>query len=107
VFPKGHEGEEVRQGDEPDQVEPLQPHDPENVHNLDEPLRKDQKAGGEHFGEGSEEEGAMWERREYDDGEQQQPEGSSAARGRPRYGSFPEERDVWGSREGGHDEGEE
>jgi hypothetical protein len=76
TYPSNEEGEEVREGYAPDKVDPLQPHDPEHTHNLDQPVRESEAS----------EEAGEWDDREY-----------SQSREAPKFGSFSEEHGVWGS----------
>lgn len=86
TYPQDGQQEEVREGFDPDNP---QPHNPERAHNLDSPF-----AIGENDEEENEErappvsdEAQQWERRDYND------DGQTS----PQYGSFREERNVWGS----------
>lgn len=76
TYLSNEESEEVREGYAPDKSEPLQPHDPEHKHNLDQPFRESEAT----------EEAGEWDDREYDNREEA-----------PKYGSFSEEQGVWGS----------
>ncbi|ORY10042.1 organic solute transporter Ostalpha-domain-containing protein [Clohesyomyces aquaticus] len=89
TYPQDGQQEEVREGFNPDHPEP---HNPESAHNLDSAF----KVGDEETEEDKldrkplvSEEAEQWEQRDYD----HEPE-----RPKPQYGSFPEERDVWGER---------
>lgn len=78
----------MREGFDPDQPEV---HNPEQVHNLDVPISEgesgsDKKHDDRHPGPVSEE-AQHWERRDYSQDSSQQG---------AQYGSFREERNVWG-----------
>jgi hypothetical protein len=89
----GGKDEVVREGYEPGKSKPLQPHGDEQNHNLNKPFVGDNSnaQGGEDFS-GGEQGSNEWEDRNYE--EDNEPADDS-----PKYGSFREERDVWGSRE--------
>lgn len=55
AYPDDEQEEAVREGYEPDKHEPMQPHNPEDIHNLDRPFAVDSnpdEPGGDNF-EGS------------------------------------------------------
>lgn len=81
TYPDDEQAETVREGYAPDKVAPLQPHDPENIHNTDQPLREDSP-------EEARKNNAMWDTERYDDEGQEESN--------PKFGSFSEERDAWG-----------
>jgi len=86
TYPANEEAEYVREGYAPDKVQPNQPHDPEHLHNLDQPIKESEETDGD----GGDQDQRMWEDRAYSDHEQDNDKRS------PRYGSFAEERGVWG-----------
>ncbi|KAF2401932.1 DUF300-domain-containing protein [Trichodelitschia bisporula] len=99
AYPEAEQAEVVREGYEPGQLEPRQPHDPENRHNLDMPFAEGDpdQPGGEDFGHENEE-ASEWQQRNYDgseDDEQAEEEAENISR--PKYGSFHDEQDAWGS----------
>jgi hypothetical protein len=92
TYPQDGQEEEVRQGFDPDQPEA---HNPEQAHNLDAPF-----AVGDNEDEGNEDrkppvsdEAMQWESRDYSQGKDDEERTS------PQYGSFREERNVWGNNE--------
>lgn len=89
----GGKDEMVREGYEPGKSQPLQPHGDEQNHNLDQPFAgEDSRAkGGEDFS-GEQAGSSEWEDRNYDEENEHAEYGS-------KYGSFREERNVWGSRD--------
>lgn len=97
TYPQEGQAEEVREGFEPDVPEA---HNPERVHNLDYPFKvgSDEDEADKDFKPPVNEEAERWETRKYDDEE----DASEAAkephedRPSPNYGSFREERNVWG-----------
>jgi hypothetical protein len=91
TYPADGEAEEIREGYAPDKVNPLQPHDPEHAHNLDQPIQSSETAGEE-----SKQKDQMWDHKQYNDSDDEA--GSAGA----KYGSFAEERDVWSSGEPPH-----
>ncbi|KAF2472874.1 DUF300-domain-containing protein [Lindgomyces ingoldianus] len=88
TYPQQGHQEEVREGFDPDHP---QPHNPERAHNLDSPF-----AVGDEVDEEDKldrkliisEEAEQWEHRDNHDEPDQRPS--------PQYGSFREERNVWG-----------
>jgi len=95
TFPEDEQEEEVREGYEPGRHEPLQPHGDEQVHNLDRPFvvgDNEDEQGGENFS-GRSDEASQWQHKDYDDDTEEQQAQN------PKYGSFHEERNIWGSRE--------
>jgi hypothetical protein len=103
TYPSNHAEETFREGDEPGMVHPNQPHDPERIHDPDQALYQDYAHGGEGAQGDAQEGGAMWQHRRYDeDGEEaDEAEDEAGASSSARYGSFPEERDVWSRRDEG------
>jgi len=94
AYPDDHQTEEVREGYEPQKHDQLQPHDPENIHNIDRPFTiddNDDTVGDEVF-EGNSEDTTHWHQREYTDTEDVDEQSNR----KPVYGSFPEERHIWG-----------
>jgi hypothetical protein len=89
----GGKDEVVREGYEPGKSQPLQPHGDEENHNLDKPFAGDNSnaQGGEDFS-GGQQGSSEWEDRNYE-------EDNVQADNSPKYGSFREERDIWGSRD--------
>jgi hypothetical protein len=92
TFPDDEQAETVREGYEPDKNSPLQPHGDEQNHNLDHPFRV---GDGEDDLDGDAE---TWEQRNYGgadvDGDRDGEDGKH--RKSPSYGSFREEREIWG-----------
>jgi len=90
----GGKDEVVREGYEPGRSAPLQPHGDEENHNLDKPFAEDNSnaQGGENFSAGQQG-SSEWEDRNYEEDDNERADES------PKYGSFREERNVWGSRE--------
>ncbi|KAF2196776.1 DUF300-domain-containing protein [Delitschia confertaspora ATCC 74209] len=91
AYPEGDQEEEVREGFDPDNPEP---HNPEQTHNLDYPFEVgedgEDEDGDKDKAPPVSEEAQQWEHRDYD--------GDDDGRKKsPQYGSFREERDVWGS----------
>jgi len=87
AYPDDHQAGDVRQGHEPQRYDPLQPRDPQNIHNTDQPFAigdDNEAVGGEAFEEGNSEGATNWQRREHTD-----PDRKAV------YGSFPEERHIW------------
>ncbi|KAF2010414.1 DUF300-domain-containing protein [Aaosphaeria arxii CBS 175.79] len=89
TYPQEGQDEEVREGFDPDAP---QAHNPESEHNLDAPFAV---GGNEDIDKNPEdrkphvsEEAQQWERRDFS------PEGNRKSG--PQYGSFREERNVWG-----------
>jgi hypothetical protein len=83
----------VREGYEPDKHAPLQPHGDEQNHNLDHPFR---------VGDGDDDldgDADTWEQRNYEgedgDGDDKGGDGGKDKKS-PPYGSFREEREIWG-----------
>jgi len=96
TYPEGDEEEEVLEGFEPDKQAPKQPHGPEHEHALEEPFAvgdDEESAGGEQV-DGESDEAQQWQHRDYD-----QDDGTKKRS--PQYGSFEEERNVWGSDDAG------
>ncbi|KAH6629452.1 organic solute transporter Ostalpha-domain-containing protein [Boeremia exigua] len=97
TYPQDGQAEEVREGFEPDVPEA---HNPERVHNLDYPFRvgSDEEDGDKDFKPPVNEQAERWETRDYSNTD----DASDAAnrphqdRPSPNYGSFREERNVWG-----------
>jgi hypothetical protein len=96
TFPDDEQSETVRDGYEPDKHSPLQPHGDEQNHNLDHPFRV---GDGEDDFDGD---AQPWEERNYkgedgqgDEGGDKGDEGGKHKKG-PSYGSFREEREIWG-----------
>ena len=81
----------MREGFDPDAP---QPHNPEQAHNLDSPfaIGDNGEDDNEERAQPVSEEAQQWETRDYS-GEQDTEQPS------PQYGSFREERNVWGSDE--------
>lgn len=82
----------MREGYEPQRYEAQQPHNPEAVHNTDDPFTigdNNDAIGGEAF-EGNSEEATHWQRRDYNGAD------DDVSNRKAVYGSFPEEQDVWG-----------
>jgi hypothetical protein len=88
VYPGEEQEEDVRQGYEPSQVQPPQPHAPADEHNLDDPFTvgdgKDQSGTNQ-----DEEAQPHWQHREYD------TNGTESRESGPQIGSFNEERNAW------------
>lgn len=79
----------MREGFEPDVPEA---HNPERVHNLDYPFTTEEgKDDNKDLKPPIDEEASQWESRDYTDADD-----SSDRRTSPQYGSFREERNVWG-----------
>lgn len=91
AYPDDHQSEEVREGYEPQRYEPRQPYNPEAIHNTDVPftIGDNDAIGGEAF-EGGSEEATHWQSRDYNEADDDDSNRKAV------YGSFPEERDVWG-----------
>jgi hypothetical protein len=97
TFPDNDQSETVREGYEPDEH---QPHGDEQNHNLDHPFR---------VGDGDDDldgDAETWQERDYngEDGEDGEDgdkgnDGGGDRKKSPSYGSFREERDIWGSRD--------
>lgn len=94
TYPQDGEEEAVREGFDPDAPEA---HNPEREHNLDSPFA----VGGDEDIEGTparkphvSEEAMQWEQRDYTNDANQDHQRTS-----PQYGSFREERNVWGGDE--------
>ena len=88
----------MREGYEPQRYDPVQPHNPEAIHNTDVAFTigdNNEAIGGETF-EGNPEEATHWQRRDYSDAEDQG--GDGRRKQKAVYGSFAEERDVWSER---------
>lgn len=90
--------EEVREGFEPDVPEA---HNPERVHNLDYPFRvgsDEDEEDKKDFKPPVNEEAERWETRDYSENEDAQEAAKNPQEDRPspNYGSFREERNVWG-----------
>jgi len=95
TFPEEGVEEVVREGYEPGKQSPLQPHGDEQNHNLDHPFRV---GDGDDDNDGDAE---MWQHRDYEgeregEGEGDDSDGKQKDKKSPSYGSFPEERDIWG-----------
>ncbi|KAF2193290.1 DUF300-domain-containing protein [Zopfia rhizophila CBS 207.26] len=85
AYPENGQEEEVREGFDPDQP---QPHNPEQAHNLDSPFAVgDNEEDNQDRDPLVSEEAQHWERRDYTDDHD---------RTGLQYGSFREERNVWG-----------
>lgn len=98
TYPQEGQAEEVREGFEPDVPEP---HNPERVHNLSYPFRvgdDEDEADKKDFKPPVNEEAERWETRDYSDNEDAQDAANNPQDDRPSpdYGSFREERNVWG-----------
>jgi hypothetical protein len=98
TYPQEGQAEEVREGFEPDVPEP---HNPERVHNLDYPFKVDGDEDNEDkdFQPPVNKDAERWESRDYDstdDRENDAKSGTREDRPSPDYGSFREERNVWG-----------
>lgn len=83
AYPENEEEEEIREGYEPDKTAPKQPHNDEDIHNLDRPFAVDHNPdapGGETLGGSSRtNEENQWTSQSYQH-------------------DFSEERDAWGGR---------
>jgi hypothetical protein len=79
----------VREGYEPDKHSPLQPHGDEQNHNLDHPFSV---GDGEVTPDGD---AKQWEHQDYE-GESEGDDGHGKRKKSPSYGSFREEREIWG-----------
>lgn len=88
TYPAEGQEEEVRQGYEPAQVQPPNPHAPEDEHNIDDPFAVGD--GETPTDKEPEEAQPHWQRREY--GGDDEADDKSAE---PQYGSFNEERNAW------------
>lgn len=97
TFPEGDEEETVREGFEPDKHAAKQPHGSEQEHALGEPfaIGDDEEAPGGDNMRGESDEAQHWQRRNYDH------DGDVTKKRSPQYGSFDEERNVWGSNDAG------
>jgi hypothetical protein len=97
TYPQEGQAEEVREGFEPDVPEP---HNPERVHNLDYPFKegRDGDKQDKDFQPPVNKDAERWESRDYDDTEDAEEAAKNAKEDRPSpdYGSFREERNVWG-----------
>ena len=95
TYPEDDQAEEVREGFDPDAP---QPHNPERAHNLDSPFAIGDNDEDEREGRAPpvSDEAQQWETRDYGDGH---GTGSGSQQTSPQYGSFREERNVWGSDE--------
>jgi hypothetical protein len=97
TYPQEGQAEEVREGFEPDVPEP---HNPERVHNLDYPFKegRDEDKQDKDFQPPVNKDAERWESRDYDDTEDAEEAAKNAREDRPSpdYGSFREERNVWG-----------
>ena len=96
TYPQEGQAEEVREGFEPDVPEP---HNPERIHNLDYPFKANggKDDGDDDFQPPVNKDAERWESREYDDTEDAEGAVKSREdRPSPDYGSFREERNVWG-----------
>jgi hypothetical protein len=93
TYPAEGAEEQVREGFAPDSAEV---NNPEEDHNLDYPFTVEEESGDELKKKGIkppiDEEAERWEDRDLDD----QPEHDNDDRPSPQYGSFREERNVWG-----------
>lgn len=89
TYPQNGQEEEVREGFDPDEPEA---HNPERVHNLDYPfaIGDHEEQRNEDFRPPVSEEALQWESRDYS--HEQDPNERTS----PQYGSFREERNVWG-----------
>jgi len=89
TYPDDHQAEEVRERHEPQKHDPFQP-----SHNTDGPFTigdNNEVVAGEALG-GNSEEAEHWEQREHTDTEDVDEQSDR----KPVYGSFPEERHIWG-----------
>ena len=98
TYPQQGQAEEVRQGFEPDVPEA---HNPERVHNLDYPFKvgsDEDEEDKKDFKPPINQEAERWETRDYSDNEDTQDAAKNPREDRPspNYGSFREERNVWG-----------
>lgn len=92
TYPEGDQEEEVREGFDPDVPQPNQP---EREHNLDAPFTLDEGEVGGATGDETRlesDEARQWQARDFNDGRDQ-------AQTNPQYGSFREERSIWGARD--------
>jgi hypothetical protein len=80
------EEEEVREGYAPDKASAYEPHATEQLHNLDQPIHESETTGSE-----SQLRKNMWKSKQYSSDDDE------AGNASPKYGSFREERDVWGT----------
>jgi hypothetical protein len=90
TYPEDGQQEEVREGFDPDNP---QPHNPERAHNLDSPfaIGDNEEDDNEERAPPVSDEAQQWERRDYSEEQTNQEQTS------PQYGSFREERNIWGS----------
>lgn len=83
TYPEGEQEEAIREGYEPDKYTPKQPHNEQDIHNLDRPFtvdhNPDQPGGGSFEGSSRANEDDHWTHRGYQH-------------------AFSEERDAWGGR---------
>jgi hypothetical protein len=98
TYPAEGQVEEVREGFEPDVPEA---HNPERVHNLDYPFKAGDDGDQEDkkdFKPPVNEEAQRWETRDYSDTEDAKDAAKNSQEDKPSpdYGSFREERNVWG-----------
>jgi len=94
TYPQEGQAEEVREGFEPDVPEA---HNPERVHNLDYPFKVGTDED-EDFKPPVNEEAERWETRVYNNEEDASDAANKSQEDRPspNYGSFREERNIWG-----------
>jgi hypothetical protein len=94
TYPGAGAEEEVREGFAPDVAEP---HNPESTHNLTYPFTVEEESEDELKKQGINppinQEARRWETRDLDDDEQAN---GDEDRPSPQYGSFREERNIWG-----------
>lgn len=88
TYPPEGQAEEVREGFDPDQP---QPHNPEQIHNLDYPFTVEEGEVDQNDDRAPpvSEEAQHWESRDYGEGHDQNRRTS------PQYGSFREEHNAW------------
>jgi hypothetical protein len=93
TYPQEGQEEEVREGFDPDEPEA---HNPERIHNLDYPFAEDGDEGEENKDRKPpiNESASQWESRDYS--EENERDGQPSPQPSPQYGSFREERNVWG-----------
>jgi hypothetical protein len=86
TYPADGEEETVRDGSIHGEEEPNQPYGEEQLHNVDQPIRKSDPDAEE-----NRQKDQMWENKSYG------TEANDDSRDSPKYGSFSQERDIWGS----------
>ncbi|KAF2435899.1 DUF300-domain-containing protein [Tothia fuscella] len=93
TFPDDDQEETIRQGYEPGVQSPKQPHGDEHLHNLDAPFKV---GDGEDEAEGDSQ---LWQHEDYSN-EIGDGADSNKKSGNQQFGSFGEERNIWGEGEG-------